>query len=261
MLKFDDEIKKLTNPKIHPILDQIAEAANSLADKAAKIIEVVWPPKHNDIRELFNDYLDLIWGAYTQKISLITSGLISSINNKDFLSYALLGRSLIEHTAVIRYYHNLIVKNIQESVKRGAVSEVEIKKLIEILDKHIRGHRFDWDTYFKGDFEKLTKEYKIEDYKSQVNVKTCLDKWVEEQPEIKVLYDLFCDLVHPNIGSTFLVMKGGNGSIIFGGNEGHSIGIDVFYHTFVGLAATIKKFSEYINGLLYLYFPVGKYER
>ncbi|MBI4680851.1 MAG: hypothetical protein HY753_06535 [Nitrospirae bacterium] len=67
MLEFNDEIKKLTNSKIHPILDQITEAANSLANNAAKKIEVVWPPKHNNIKELFNDYLDLIWGAYTQK--------------------------------------------------------------------------------------------------------------------------------------------------------------------------------------------------
>ncbi|MBI4838438.1 MAG: hypothetical protein HY806_04720 [Nitrospirae bacterium] len=200
-------------------------------------------------------------GSIYSKISIVTSGLISSINNKDFLSYALLGRSLIEHTAVIRYYHNLIVKNIQEPVKKGDISEVEIKKLIEILDKHIKCHRFDWDTYLKGDFEKLTEKYEIENYKSQVNVKTCVAKWAEEQSEIKVLYDLFCDLVHPNIGSTFLIMKGGNGSIVFGGDEGHPIGIDIFYHTFVGLAVTIKKFSDYINGLLYLYFPVGKYKR
>ncbi len=85
----------------------------------------------------------------------------------------------------------------------------------------------------------------------QVNVLTCLEKWADESPSVLVAYNLFCDLVHPNMGSTFLVASTTNGELHFSTNKGKSIGAEIFEQSFPLLVAvTMKPFGDYLTMLI-----------
>lgn len=173
----------------------------------------------------------------------------------------MIGRSLIEHAAVLRYYHtNLIVPRLQEPIKKGTITPEEIQELIEILDKHLRGGRFDWQSFLTGNFDNLMENTTVS-IPQQVNVKTCMEKWAKETPSVKVLYDLFCDLVHPNIGSTFLILKQWSDGIGFGGQSGKLFGFDIFERTFVGVAGIVKEIAKLQAGLILLRFPEDQVRR
>jgi hypothetical protein len=66
-----------------------------------------------------------------------------------------------------------------------------------------------------------------------------------------VLYDLFCDMVHPNIGSTFLVASTGPDGIYFSKNRGESVVGQIFERSFPMLvSATQKPFGEFLGVLM-----------
>jgi hypothetical protein len=66
-----------------------------------------------------------------------------------------------------------------------------------------------------------------------------------------VVYDLFCDMVHPNISSTFLVASVGPDGLDFAKNRGKSLGRRVFERSFpMLLSATQKPFGEFLAVLM-----------
>jgi len=82
-----------------------------------------------------------------------------------------------------------------------------------------------------------------------VNVLTCIEKWAEEEtPTVLIAYNLFCDLVHPNIGSSFLVASTNDEGLYFSPTKGKSIGKDMSFP--ILLAVTQKPFSTYLLMLM-----------
>ena len=71
----------------------------------------------------------------------------------------------------------------------------------------------------RGDLINLSKMPEQE-HLAQVNVQTCLQEWYRDSPKLESLYDLMCDLVHPNIGSAFLVVRAQDGKLVAGGKHG-----------------------------------------
>ena len=77
--------------------------------------------------------------------------------------------------------------------------------------------RFDWESFLYRDYVKLRDKVVAEltDKRQkkgppagqdsiiapQVNVLTCVKRWAQQEPGVLIVYNLFCDLVHPNIGS------------------------------------------------------------
>ena len=85
----------------------------------------------------------------------------------------------------------------------------------------------------------------------QVNVLTCIEKWAEETPEVLIAYNLFCDLVHPNIGSSFLVASINDKDLYFTPSKGKSVGADIFEQSFpILVSVTQKPFGEYLLMLM-----------
>lgn len=251
-ISFSEEIKARAEPKLQKVLEQFAGATLTLTEKSLQ--EVPWNPPRGDVRSLFNHYIELLWAAYVVKFSSLMRDVILAVNQGDFLTYGLIGRSMIEHAAVLRYYHtNHIVPRLQQPIQRGTVSVEEIQELIVVLDQHLRGSRFDWESFFKGDFDTLSKKPKPQ--VQQVRVNECITQWAKESASVGVLYDLFCDLVHPNVGSTLLMMRVWPDGIGFGGERGRVFGFDLFYRTFAGLAAVVEETALLLNGLLFLRFP------
>jgi hypothetical protein len=60
-----------------------------------------------------------------------------------------------------------------------------------------------------------------------------------------VVYNLFCDLVHPNVGSSLLVASIKQGGLYFDPLKGNSIGAEVFDQTLaLLLSVTHKPFAD-----------------
>ena len=84
----------------------------------------------------------------------------------------------------------------------------------------------------------------------QVNVQTCVDKWARQAPEILIAYDLFGDLVHSNIGSTFLVASVEDGNLYFSRFRGDPVGRQIFAQSFPILVSVLKPFGEWLTLML-----------
>jgi len=62
---------------------------------------------------------------------------------------------------------------------------------------------------------------------------------------------LFCDLVHPNIGSSFLVASIYNEQMYFKPTEGRSVGEDIFQQSFpILVSVTQKTFGAHLVMLM-----------
>ena len=103
MLSFSPVLKNYLKPEIQILLDQFAEANDVFAKQSLKY-EIKYEMPKGDIRDIFNKYLNLLWANYIAKFATFTRAMIRALNEFDFLTYALVGRAMIEHTAVFRYY-------------------------------------------------------------------------------------------------------------------------------------------------------------
>ncbi len=165
--------------------------------------------------EYMAQVLWLIFGIYTAKYRELTSSVIQATNDKTFLVFALCGRAIIETTATLRYYNNKFLGQIRTAKDPDAFDADEIKSIIELLDTHSRGGRFNWAMFLTSPRSDMVKHLvdagknKIKGSQTnpeQINVKTTISKWAKDQPEVLLAYDFFCELVHPNLGSNFMMM-------------------------------------------------------
>lgn len=215
-----------------------------------------------DSRKLHNVYARSLFICYTSKFAQLTESIINAIERGHYLIYALSGRSLIESTATLRYYN---LHQYKPLFDKGSLSKEDMKKLIEIDDRHLRGTRFDWDSFFFKRYSKLkedaVKKLKTKKEKAkfvtkrilqeQVNVMTCIEKWAESTPEILIAYNLFCDLVHPNIGSSFLVASINDKGLFFTPAGEQKVGKIIFEQSFpILVSATMKPFGEQLIYLI-----------
>jgi len=168
--------------------------------------------------------------AYVSKFSDLSTSILHAVEHDDFLTYALCGRAMIEATATLRYYVFHKYKPLLDNSSNDANS---FKKLIEIDDAHLRGSRFDWESFLFRRYTKLKEDtiQHIKDKKDrnkkppvseainsqQVNVLTCIEKWSEETPEVLIAF------------------------------RGEPVGRQIFAQSFpILLSVTHKPFGEYL---------------
>jgi len=237
-------------------LIEMLKQGNSHLKKMEEALDFPWEPENEDPRKLHNCYIRSLIGCYISKFSELSELILDSIANQNYLAYALSGRSLIEITATLRYY---IITQYKTLFSKGSFNAEDFKKLIDINDKHLRGGRFDWNSFLQRQFYKLKDEAikqlqckkKNQKYiadnilQDQVNVLTCIEKWAYEVPEVLFVYNLFCDLVHPNIGSNFLVASLDSNKLYFTKKKGELVGKIIFEQSFLMLLSTTQKtFNE-----------------
>ncbi len=241
--KFSQQFCQQVEKQIAPLLEQFEELALSLAARSPE--EIVWQPPEN-LQDLLDHYLDTLSMVYLKKYSVFSQCLIKVLNEENYLLYGLIGRAIIEHTAVLRYYvTSKMLPLAHEVVADGIVTDSEIEELIQWLDKHLAGRRFDWNTYLADHFQHI-KGLKTEPVvqPAQVNILTCLEKWGRENQSIIHLYELFCDLVHPNLGSTLLITRVLDNRLIVGGERGKPLGQEIFNRTFGELLELFQEVQE-----------------
>ena len=246
---------------IPELIDLFRQGTGHLSKMAEKL-DFPWSPTLDNPRKLHNVYARNLITCYVAKFAQLSETVLDSVENKRYLIYALASRSLIESTATLRYY---ILFKYKPLLDKPSLTSAEMKQLIEIDDRHLRGGRFDWESFFfkryaqlKDDAVKQLANKKAKQKHmaegiaaEQVNVLTCIEKWAEETPEVLIAYNLFCDLVHPNIGSSFLVASTNDKGLYFTPSKGKSVGADIFEQSFpILVSVTQKPFGEYLLMLM-----------
>jgi hypothetical protein len=143
-----------------------------------------------------------------------------------------------------------------------------MKQLVEVDDRHLRGTRFDWESFLFRNYTKLKEDAakslekkgknrqtppptSEEIIPQQVNVLTCIQKWAMGTPEVSIAYSLFCDLVHPNIGSNFLVASVDSEALYFTKHKGAMIGHQIFEQSLpILLSVALKPFGQFLTVLM-----------
>lgn len=224
----------------------------------AENLDCPWNPDQDGARKLHNNYAKNLITCYVSKFSDLSDAILHSIEKENYLVYALAGRALIEITATLRYY---VLHKYKPLLDKGSLSIEEMQSLIEIDDQHLRGSRFDWNSFFSKKYFKLkenavkhlamkkAKQKYIVDgiIHEQVNVVTCIEKWADETPEVLITYNLFCDLVHPNIGSSFLIASTSDSGLYFSRFKGSLVGKSIFEQSFpILISVTHKPFGDFL---------------
>ena len=252
-LKFARSFREQVYSELLPLLEQFEAISLNLAAYSGKAI--TWQPPVN-LHELLDHYLDTLLQVYLYKYYVFSQSLIQVLNRENYLLYGLIGRAIIEHTAVLRYYvTSKMLPLARVIVEDGKVTEEELQELIQWLDKHLTGRRFDWDS-FLADYFSEVKGIKAGTVlkHTQVNVITCLQKWEKENPAIINLYELFCDLVHPNLGSTLLITRLIDNQLAIGSPQGQPIGREILNRTFASLLELFEEVQDQLVQLQGLKF-------
>ena len=188
-------------------------------------------------------------------------GVLIGLNNRDYLIYALCRRSLIETTAILRYY---MLREYKPLLDRGTLVAADMKKLIDIDDRHLRGTGFDWESFVLRRYSRLRDRAKAKRghkpsgghgepgaMPRQTPIGRCIDSWSKEVANVGVAYDLFCDIVHPNAGSSFLVASTGPDGLYFSKFRGDPVGKAIVEQSLLLLLSiTQKPFGQYLTMLM-----------
>jgi hypothetical protein len=151
--------------------------------------------------------------------------LIDAIEEHDFWLYGMTGRALIEHSATIRYYGREKMAPLFESADFTVLEDAWYQEVADIMNQFFAGTRFDWrpiiGTLFPASF--LAAKAPVQ----QVNVLTCLKHWARELPQVERFYGMFCDMVHPNLGSILPYMEVQNETVWVGGDPSKTMGVQL----------------------------------
>lgn len=84
----------------------------------------------------------------------------------------------------------------------------------------------------------------------QFSVCSCLEKWAAQEPGVGVLYDLLCDMVHPNIGSVMATMVRDGEGLRFAVRDLSSEGFQLFRISFPALVTLVWRELTRLFGIL-----------
>lgn len=181
--------------------------------------------------------LDLIVAIYGAKLEVACRALVACLRDGNYFVYGMLGRSLLEHAAILRYYaHEKILPIIDQAGAAADLSDDQIAEIGDLLDRYLRGQRFDWRD-FAGQLRAQGLAVPPQPQVSQINVLTCFERWARREPAVERLYALFCDLVHPNLGSNLLVLGVRDGNLVAGSDDAEPLGDYIVASTLPALTA------------------------
>lgn len=245
---------------------EVFRQGNRHLETMAHGLDIPWMPTASDPRKLHNCYVRNLVCCYVSKVLDLSQSILDGLNRFDYLTYALCGRALIETVATLRYY---VLHRYKPLLDKGNLLPEDVRQLIQIDDQHLRGTRFDWESFLFQNYTKLREDAakqmseKREKNRQasaassegtvakQVNVLTCVEKWSTEAPEVLIAYSLFSDLVHPNLGSNFLVASADSEKLYFTKHKGAMIGHRVFEQSFpILLSVALKPFGRFLAALM-----------
>lgn len=170
--------------------------------------------------------VDGIASLASAKLMALCAMMDHALATRNWLGYCMAGRSLIEHAATLRYYLWEKVQSLTEQrTEEGRITPEHVTEIRQILFQCIRGGRFNWaDVLEQWSEVRDLAPQGDQPLPSQVNILTCIQKWAKTEPKIDQLYGMYCDLVHPNLGGSLLVIGLHQGEISFGAGASHPMG-------------------------------------
>lgn len=209
-----------------------------------------WPPP-TPLVEAFGYHIELVWQANETKGLSFCLGIIQSLNEANFLCFAVTFRAFYEQVLLLRQYmHTRLVPVVRTCLTKGQVEFGEMTTLISELHSLQRRSGVDWENFLMGKF----KNMKL-DTMDQVKLKRAAEAWHNTGEQLGALdplalYSVLCDLAHPNFGSALICMQ--SDSFGFATNPFRSVGIRVFRVLYPSLAAVAMEFQKLQNALLEL---------
>lgn len=170
-----------------------------------------------------------------------------AVEEEDFLGFASAGRFLIEQCAAFVYFGGgkmaplLAQWNGVEEPDPAAVAE-----LCDVMDRFLTGTRYDWAPVFRGH---VPEQALPRESKSQINILTCVQKWEKLEPGVENFYGIFCDMVHPNVGSMIVLLQHEAGRFSVGGSGGDPLGRIVVNRTMERLLEMLEVLSKVLSRL------------
>ena len=217
--------------------------------------------------EIIRKYFKFLYAQYQAKYAELTGALIESVNKKEYLLFGLCGRSLLELTAILRYYTVKLQPIIDEAAKTGVFTQEQQQAMADILDNHARGGRFNWHEFHFGDRSQFAQHLvKVRKKKKnpqsdnilekinpeQVNVLTAIEKWAKDDPGVLLAYEFFCELVHPNLGSNFMVMGSKGGRLVVGKSSPKDVAKNLCDEGLTMIASTAIREGAFYMGVFVL---------
>ncbi len=197
----------------------------------------------------FNAYVDFAVAVYIDKFKQLYQSVATSIEHEWYLVYAQGGRSILENAATLRYYvrHEDFIA-VRRAWESDTMNDTLIRKAVATIDRFVRGNRFSWDAFIEGRIDELSK-VPHQEHLAQVHVQKCLRKWYKDSPKLESLYDLMCDLVHPNLGSNFLVTRSQDGKLVSGGRGGSNVSLFIVAPTLAGIIGAYNEIQAALTSL------------
>lgn len=210
-----------------------------------------WPPP-TALDQLFDHHVELVWQANETKGLSFCLGIIQSLNEANFLCFAVTFRAFYEQVLLLReYMHTRLLPVVKTCQKKGQVEFGEMSTLVSELHSLLRRSRIDWENFLMGKFQDMNAQ----DTMDQVGLKNAAKAWHDTGGQLGALepvglYTVLCDLAHPNFGSALICMQSDNFG--FATNSFRSVGIRVFGFLYPSLAAVAMEFQKLQNALLLL---------
>jgi hypothetical protein len=232
-------------------LEQFSSLVDARQKALSRAPRMDWPPP-TALDRAFDHLVELVWQANETKGLSFCSGIIQSLNEANFLCFAVTFRAFYEQILLVRQYmHARLLPVVKTCQKKGQVEFEEMKALISDLHSVLRRSRVDWENFLMGQFQNM----QAQDAMDQVGLKNAAKAWRDTGEQLGALdpvalYSVLCDLAHPNFGSALICMQ--SDSFGFATNSFRSLGIRVFGFLYPSLAAVAMEFQKLQNALLLL---------
>jgi hypothetical protein len=201
----------------------------------------------NDPHRRVESAFSCLHGVYLSKTEALCRSVRRALEEADYLVYAMAGRSLIEQFAMLIYYGREQIEPLLAGRQPSQLSAEESQALFAVLHRFITGQRYDWAPFLQAELPRGW--FREGEPVAQINILTCLKKWERNRPGVNELYGLFCDLVHPNMGSVLLHMRVEGNQLLMDDRGGRTLGRAIAERTSDQLLALLREAPDLLDRL------------
>jgi len=216
---------------------------DGLEQSASSAPALKWPPPDYPPKA-FDYFVEIVLQTNTAKGLDLCKGIVRSLNDANYLCFAVLLRAFFEQVLLIHeYWTDLWLPKIVECSRKGQIQVEDFRGLISELHMSVRRSQIDWESFLSGRFESV----KDEDGTDKVRLNKAAAKWTAAGKKLgalspSALYSVLCDFGHPNFGSALLCVP--NQDFGFSKAPGLPVGGKVFAILYPSLAALCNELKK-----------------
>ena len=250
---FSPKLRQRIPSSHHLLLEDLCQIIDALEANSKEVSS--FKPVTDKLK-FYNSYIDFALAIYVEKFKQMYRCIAESLEREWYMVYAQSGRAILENAAVLSYYAgHKDFRHLREAWKSQSITDGSLTRAVDTIDRFVRGNRFSWDAFAEGRFDELGKRPHPEGLKP-AHTQECLRQWYKDSPNAEQLYDLFCDLVHPNLGSNLLVVRSHHNELVAGGIGGSNVSIFIVCPTLAGLIRAYKRIQDDFLKLEALRIPI-----